>query len=522
MTRLVAAVGLALLAACGSGGGGRPAPATPAGEVVAILEGTTLFVDVLADHPAVSGPGSTVTITAQPEHGAASVEPDRRIRYVADASWNGADTLLYEVQPSGGSALASSVTVTAYEALTAGAPAVNLPKTALTAREIGVVVNDSDPQSVAVAAYYAAQRHIPAGNVVHLAFPTGATAITAVDFTPLKVAVDTALSPEIQALVLTWTTPLRVDGMGITSAFALGFSTAYENTSGGACDLTLGTPYFDSDSARPFTDHGIRPTMMLAGENTANVLALIDRGVASDDTFPAGTGHLVRTTDPARSVRWPSMEQAITDWNHPPDGLSLVYHDNSAGGGSDVVTGATGVLFYLTGLASVSGIGTNAYAPGAVADHLTSYAGILTGGSGQMSALRWLEAGVTASSGTVVEPCNFTEKFPDPGILISRYYRGETVLEAYWKSVAWPGENVFVGEPLARPFGRAFLSFSAARTLTIQTTSLLPGRSYDLLAADAPAGPFAVALSGISVAHHEVATITLGSATRAVYELRPH
>ncbi|MCP2937667.1 hypothetical protein NK983_33720, partial [Salmonella enterica subsp. enterica serovar Typhimurium] len=30
---------------------------------------------------------------------------------------------------------------------------------------------------------------------------------------------------------------------------------------------------------------------------------------------------------------------------------------------------------------------------------------------------------------------------------------GETLIEAYWKSVAWPGEGVFVGEPLARPFG---------------------------------------------------------------------
>src|SRR5207247_2308227 len=105
-------------------GGGHAGPVTPAGEVIAILEGTTLFVDVLADHPAVSGPGSAVAITSMPKHGTASVEPDRRVRYDADPSWNGADTVLYEIQPSAGSALASSVTVTAYQALAAGAPAV--------------------------------------------------------------------------------------------------------------------------------------------------------------------------------------------------------------------------------------------------------------------------------------------------------------------------------------------------------------------------------------------------------------
>jgi hypothetical protein len=32
------------------------------------------------------------------------------------------------------------------------------------------------------------------------------------------------------------------------------------------------------------------------------------------------------------------------------------------------------------------------------------------------------------------------------------YASGASAIEAYWKSVAWPGEGVFVGEPLARPF----------------------------------------------------------------------
>ena len=69
-----------------------------------------------------------------------------------------------------------------------------------------------------------------------------------------------------------------------------------------------------------------------------------------------------------------------------------------------------------------------------------------------MSALRWLEAGATGSYGTVVEPCNFTAKFPNTGLMIRRYLAGETLIEAYWKSVAMPGEGIFIGEPLAAPF----------------------------------------------------------------------
>jgi uncharacterized protein (TIGR03790 family) len=70
-----------------------------------------------------------------------------------------------------------------------------------------------------------------------------------------------------------------------------------------------------------------------------------------------------------------------------------------------------------------------------------------------MSALRWLEAGATGSYGTVVEPCNLTTKFPHPGLLLTYYRRGDTLLESYWRSVAMPEQGVFIGEPLARPWG---------------------------------------------------------------------
>lgn len=36
--------------------------------------------------------------------------------------------------------------------------------------------------------------------------------------------------------------------------------------------------------------------------------------------------------------------------------------------------------------------------------------------------------------------------------------RGDTLLEAYWKSVAMPGQGLFIGEPLARPFDHRSLS----------------------------------------------------------------
>jgi len=29
---------------------------------------------------------------------------------------------------------------------------------------------------------------------------------------------------------------------------------------------------------------------------------------------------------------------------------------------------------------------------------------------------------------------------------------GESLIEAYWKGVAWPSQGIFIGEPLAAPF----------------------------------------------------------------------
>ena len=68
--------------------------------------------------------------------------------------------------------------------------------------------------------------------------------------------------------------------------------------------------------------------------------------------------------------------------------------------------------------------------------------------------LDWIESGAVASYGTVSEPCNHLQKFPHPQWLLLHYLQGATAIEAYWKSVRWPQQGLFVGEPLAAPFGR--------------------------------------------------------------------
>lgn len=390
-------------------------------------------------------------------------------------------------------------------------PEVLLPRTSIGADELGVLVNDADPQSVAVAEAYVAARGIPAANVVHLDLAVGPV-LSQVDFAAAAAIVESSLGDDVQALAITWTQPYRVDCMSITSAFALGFDVQYCST---PCNETAESPYYDSPSLAPWTDHGLRPTMMLAGETTESVLALIDRGVAADGTLPFGDGYLIRTTDADRSTRSPLFEQTVDLFDHD-GGLTLTYLDNADGAGLDYIENTTDVLFYFTGLVGVPQLATNTYLPGAMADHLTSYGGEVPTSS-QMSCVAWLEAGATGSYGTVVEPCNYPAKFPNPVVATSHYFRGETLIEAYWKSVRMPGEGLFVGEPLAKPWAGAVVDFDGS-TLTIQTTLLAPGVDYDVQAGDSADGPWTTVFTG-SVPYPVFLPIVIEDATAAVYRL---
>jgi uncharacterized protein (TIGR03790 family) len=314
-------------------------------------------------------------------------------------------------------------------------------KSLLGPMQTGVVVNDADPSSVQIAMYYQEQRRIPAGNVLHVSFPPGQSSMSQDEFARVNQAVNAAAPSQVQILVLTWMLPYRVDCMSITSAFAFGFDPRYCAAS---CLPTKPSLYYDSPSRRPFRDLRIRPAMMLAGNSLAEVKALIDRGVAADGAFPYGTAYLLTTSDKQRSTRsalFPAAPQAAR-------GRVRIKSLNA-----DFIQGNKDVMFYFTGAMQVSGLDTLQFLPGAIADHLTSMGGDLAGGN-QMSAVSWLGAGATGSYGTVLEPCNFPQKFPNPLVAMNRYLNGETLIEAYWKSVAWPGQGLFIGEPLAAPFRR--------------------------------------------------------------------
>lgn len=352
---------------------------------------------------------------------------------------------------------------------------VSFSKPGLSANQLGVIVNDDDPDSVAIAAYYQQKRDIPDRNMIHVRFAPNRAVLPLDEFAKLKRRVDRASSNKIQAYALTWAQPYRVDCMSITAAFAFGFDPAH---CANGCQPTKASAYFNSSTSLPYTTFKIRPTMSLAAASVDEAKKLIDRGVASDNKNPEGTAYLVSTSDAQRNVRAAGYEQAQTLLNKLLP-IEIVK--------ANQIENKRDVMFYFTGLTHVPNIEQNTYLPGAMADHLTSTGGVLFGGD-QMSILKWLEAGATGSYGAVIEPCNFQQKFPLPALAMAHYLQGETLIEAYWKSVLMPGQGLFIGEPLARPYA-GYASTYRERELRIQTPAIEPG-VYSVQTSASMMGPY--------------------------------
>ena len=307
--------------------------------------------------------------------------------------------------------------------------------------QLAIVVNDADPASVAVAAYYRERRGIPAANVVHVRIPGKPHGLEPARFLLLKKEIDSQLGPDIQAVLMVWTAPYAVACSSITAAYTLGFDAALCRDT---CAAGQPSAYFNAPSRRPWSSHGMRLAMLLPTESVAAAKELIERGIRSGFHRAPATAYYLTTLETARNSRAGFF---------PPAGRLPAQQLTIERLHAEALDNAHDIMVYQLGKASVDKLETLRFLPGALADHLTSYGGDLLGSS-QMSSLRWLDAGATASYGTVSEPCSHWQKFPNPTVLLRHYLQGESAIEAYWKSVAWPAQGVFIGEPLAAPYRR--------------------------------------------------------------------
>jgi uncharacterized protein (TIGR03790 family) len=320
---------------------------------------------------------------------------------------------------------------------------------------VAVVVNQASSNSVELGNYYCEQRQIPPENLLRINWSGGNTLWTNADFQTnllaplLEMLSNRGLTNQIEYVVLSMDIPFQTANTdvvnGTSSALFYGLKTET-----GPAWVNISNSYYASEI--PFTWN--KPasasgpsflTTLITSDSIEAAKRLVDRGVASDGTFPMSSVILAKTSDPARNFRFNFFDNAV--FNVRLAGRPMILRTNL-----DSFYGLTNVMGLELGLTQF-GISPNSFVPGAIADNVTSFGGIIFGPNDQTTALTLINAGACGSYGTVTEPSPVAEKFPDPQVYFYQA-RGFNIAEAYYQSVFEPYEGIIVGESLAAPFAQ--------------------------------------------------------------------
>ena len=332
-----------------------------------------------------------------------------------------------------------------------------------------VVVNQNSTNSVQLGNYYCERRGVPPQNLLRINWTGGNVEWTTSDFTNLLfnpligMLSSRGLTNQIDYVVLSMDFPYRVVQGGAqsgtnstTTALFYGFKTddCSNNCPEGipGCNLPAA-----SSNAYAASEGIFRQTppiaagsnswlvTMLTSSNLAQAKAIIDHGAASDGTFPTQMVWLAKSSDVFRNIRYLEFDNTIFDAR--VDGDFSIARTNL-----DSPYGLTNLFGYQTGRYQFN-ILSNVFVPGAIADSLTSYGGLIYQPNDHTTLLAFLNAGACGSYGTITEPCAYLQKFPSPQVYFYQA-RGFSLAECYYMSLANPYQGLIVGEPLAAPFAR--------------------------------------------------------------------
>jgi hypothetical protein len=181
------------------------------------------------------------------------------------------------------------------------------------------------------------------------------------------------------------------------------------------------------------------------GMSADEVVSNLTLSASADGTKPNGTIYYCKTGDAARSGP------------REPQFIAAVAALKKLGISAEIVSGIVpqskkDVAGLLTGKRNFDWKASqSAILPGALCENFTSNGAIFSFNDGQQRLTDFLLNGAAGSSGTVIEPLNFQEKFPTPFVQV-HYARGCTLAESFYQSVACPYQLLVVGDPLCRPW----------------------------------------------------------------------
>lgn len=318
-----------------------------------------------------------------------------------------------------------------------------------------VIVNQNSSNSCELGTYYCQRRQVPPQNVLDIHWSGGNTLWTSNDLQTTLVApllsllAGEGLTNQIQYVVLSMDIPFQTSDSAVIDSTTSALFYGLRLGSGGD-PFSITNSYAASEGIfNPPATAGAPGysflTTMITGDSLAQAEALVDQGVSSDGTFPQEPVILAKSSDILRNIRYVNFDNAIFNVNLLD--VSTIMRTNT-----DSVCWPGACMGFETGLANFN-VAPGFCVSGAVADSMTSYGGLIFGESGQTSELAFITNGAAGSYGTVTEPENDIQKFPNPQVYFYQA-RGFSLAESYYQSVNIPYLGLMVAEPLAAPFAR--------------------------------------------------------------------
>jgi hypothetical protein len=330
------------------------------------------------------------------------------------------------------------------------------PTTAIDPTQVVVLANLDSPGSAAMATAYATAWGVPSSNIVNVNLGSADSLGNAVS---LSNARNSIAAKAKQYTVLAFSAPSRYGSQSITSAITFGPRTVSNLTN---------SVLYNYTGTTPFTDKGVRPSMML-----------ISSGYIRTDAHgvdPVGTNYMILAKDQTGSPRG----SARAGQTHP----NLTVYDNrnlsNVGAGENAcnnlsndcwissrrpvqpVTSYFGSMFKLCCDTSTTN-GNVTWRKGYYGDHVTSFGGYLpaltTGYNSQgQTPITWhLDRGAGATSGTVSEPWqggdgSLAQQFVNTTIFLPLYLTGKSHIISTWASIQCPDRTLIAGDALCAPY----------------------------------------------------------------------
>ncbi len=329
--------------------------------------------------------------------------------------------------------------------------------------DVAVIVNVASQASGTIGAHFAAQRGIPAANIIYVNVSTNEE-IDDLEFQSLRNQIESHLQAHslvdaVNYLVTTKGVPLKIN-RGDTSTLGSPSASVESDlmcvlgpnaANVGSAGRTY-SPYWSRSAHFSRAAYGIYLVTRLDGYTTQDVLDLIDR--SGPDTRCGATSPYVFDQDPA----WDATAAYLNDYLAQARtllqarGKTVELNDNDM-----FVTARPSVAGYVSWGSNDHraddytqfGIPRNTWAPGALAETYVSTSGRSFDDPpayGQSLIADLIREGVSGAKGYVYEP--FATAMANPSILFDRYTSGYNLAESYFMAsryISWM--DVVIGDP---------------------------------------------------------------------------